>query len=75
MRPTFSLEGGLDGLPLRVSHRKANAKAEVEGRKDAESNGAMLSLNLNLNLLVDDMIDAVPQTECLIHTFERGPWR
>jgi len=48
----FSLEGGLDGLPLRVSHQKAKVKVEVEGRKDAEADWSMLSLSLNLDLLL-----------------------
>ena len=30
--------GRLEGLPLRASYRKAKAKAELEGRKEAKSN-------------------------------------
>ena len=29
--------GRLEGLPLRVSHRKVKAQVEVEGREDVES--------------------------------------
>jgi hypothetical protein len=43
--------GGPIGLPLRVSHRKAKAQVEVEGRKDAELDWSVLNLSLNLILL------------------------